>query len=51
MANQEKSCEFCEHCLYICEGDFKFHVDTGGAIVCSNDAYELLDALRDMHWL
>lgn len=22
MANQEKSCEFCEHCLYICEGDF-----------------------------
>ncbi len=31
--------------------DYKFHVDTGGAIVCSNDAYELLDALRDMHWL
>lgn len=22
MANQEKSCEFCEHCLYIGEGDF-----------------------------
>lgn len=31
--------------------DYKFHVNTGGAIVCSNDAYELLDALRDMHWL
>lgn len=23
----------------------------GGAIVCSNDAYELLDALRDMRYL
>lgn len=31
--------------------EYRYRVDTGGAIVCSNDAYELLDALRDMRYL
>lgn len=31
--------------------DYKYHVDTGGAIICSNDGYELLDALRDIGYL
>lgn len=31
--------------------EYRYKVDTGGAILCSNDAYEILDALRDIRYL
>lgn len=31
--------------------EYRYKVDTGGAILRSNDAYEILDALRDIRYL
>lgn len=31
--------------------EYRYKVDTGSAILCSNDAYEILDALRDIRYL